>query len=528
MAKFRIFYSWQSDLSKSKTTIFIRECIEQAIVLAADAETIEAERDEATKGLTGAPDIVQSIYSKIDESDLFIADVSFCYTRNETDADAKYSPNPNVLIELGYAAKVLGWERIICLCNTEFGRIDDLPFDIAHNRTTGYSLNNGKSRNENKLELSQIIFTNIRDLRNGAPRVKAGFAHHIVGGYDEEQRQVIERLSKLEVVNAYYTEQSDKIREEALNLVNDISTLTEKIEQTRNVEKELQTAVEKTELPQTLKKLSAATDSIILQNNRVLIDTYMANQQVTIDESDRKSTRERAKEFLGIEIRENFFDLGNLSTTKTFHMFQSEQLDGTEDERAKYEKYNELAYKLDTLWMRKEYPHTFDGLVFVPIAIQNISKVADDDITVVLEVEQGQAVIPDKDLIFDQLTGLQGTICEEGLIEEMFFLPEDGTIHIAFEPYDYSDIKMPTPVLPGFFDKGKSDEDYEDELEKYIMTPAASGAYEFDVSSLRPSECKWLSRGLLLRPEDRCIKLNYHIHSTKSSGDLSGVLSWTE
>ena len=76
---FRIFYSWQSDLPSNKTRSYIRECIDKAIDLAQETEAIDAERDEATQGTTGSPNIVQTIFSKIDEADLFIADVSLCY-----------------------------------------------------------------------------------------------------------------------------------------------------------------------------------------------------------------------------------------------------------------------------------------------------------------------------------------------------------------------------------------------------------------------------------------------------------------
>lgn len=116
MKKFKIFYSWQSDLPGSKTRNFIRECIDEAIDLALESEAIEAERDEATTGTTGSPNIVTSLFSKIDDCDLFVADLSLCFTEDQE--KEKRSPNPNVLLELGYAVKTLGWDRVICLCNT--------------------------------------------------------------------------------------------------------------------------------------------------------------------------------------------------------------------------------------------------------------------------------------------------------------------------------------------------------------------------------------------------------------------------
>lgn len=40
------------------------------------------------------------------------------------------TPNPNVLVELGYAAHSLGWDRIIVVVNTAHGAIEELPFDF--------------------------------------------------------------------------------------------------------------------------------------------------------------------------------------------------------------------------------------------------------------------------------------------------------------------------------------------------------------------------------------------------------------
>ena len=70
--------------------------------------------------------------------------------------DVKTSPNPNVLLELGYAAQSLGWDNVICIINTDFGAIDDLPFDIKHRRLTPFSLE-GRDKASVKKELRDII-----------------------------------------------------------------------------------------------------------------------------------------------------------------------------------------------------------------------------------------------------------------------------------------------------------------------------------------------------------------------------------
>jgi hypothetical protein len=50
------------------------------------------------------------------------------------------SPNPNVLVELGYALRALGEERVILVMNTAFGKPEALPFDLRRKRITPYAL----------------------------------------------------------------------------------------------------------------------------------------------------------------------------------------------------------------------------------------------------------------------------------------------------------------------------------------------------------------------------------------------------
>lgn len=132
MERCTIFYSWQSDIKASRN--FISDCLKRLPPKLVDLATIEISRD--TEGIAGAPNIGDTIYEKIDRADIFVADVTII---NSGTAGRK-TPNPNVLIELGYAIKALGWNRIILLYNMDFGNVEELPFDINHQRMTGYSL----------------------------------------------------------------------------------------------------------------------------------------------------------------------------------------------------------------------------------------------------------------------------------------------------------------------------------------------------------------------------------------------------
>ena len=93
-----IFYSWQSDLPGSDTRNIIQDSIKDAVRLLRDTVDIEADRD--TKGEVGSPDIAKTIFSKIDDCDIFIADVSAVCQYETVDKDGnsriKYMPNPTL------------------------------------------------------------------------------------------------------------------------------------------------------------------------------------------------------------------------------------------------------------------------------------------------------------------------------------------------------------------------------------------------------------------------------------------------
>lgn len=155
-----VFYSWQSDLSGSTN----RNFIETALRAAADAlrvdESIDVEPviDRDTAGVPGSPDISSTIFEKIDHADIFVCDVSIVnrdvieaidairaldhntvLSGIANDIVVRPTPNPNVLIELGYALKVLGLKRIVLVLNDAYGAPELLPFDLRLKRVARYT-----------------------------------------------------------------------------------------------------------------------------------------------------------------------------------------------------------------------------------------------------------------------------------------------------------------------------------------------------------------------------------------------------
>ncbi len=131
-----VFYSWQSDLLNKTNRSFIEEALDKAAKAIRDDDSIQVEPviDRDTVGVAGSPDISKTIFSKIDQAQVFVCDISII----NQGADTRLTPNPNVLIELGYALRTLGENRIIMVLNDVYGMPEVLPFDLRMRRVTRY------------------------------------------------------------------------------------------------------------------------------------------------------------------------------------------------------------------------------------------------------------------------------------------------------------------------------------------------------------------------------------------------------
>jgi hypothetical protein len=135
-----IFYSWQSDLPNSANRTFIQSCLERATKeLGREGELkVDPRLDRDTQG---AADIAGEIYQKIDQCQVFVADVSIVnkYAKLKDDP-YRALPNANVMLELGYAVNRLDWGGVIPIHNLHTGPVEDLPFDIRKRRVLTYKL----------------------------------------------------------------------------------------------------------------------------------------------------------------------------------------------------------------------------------------------------------------------------------------------------------------------------------------------------------------------------------------------------
>ena len=138
----KVFWSWQFDTPGKIGRRFVRDALGAAIERLKETPEIEepTERearsamhlDHDRKGIQGSPDLARVILQKIEQSAVFVADVTpvAITTTQKDEGQRKKIINPNVAIELGYALHALGDRALLMVMNEHYGGRADLPFDL--------------------------------------------------------------------------------------------------------------------------------------------------------------------------------------------------------------------------------------------------------------------------------------------------------------------------------------------------------------------------------------------------------------
>ena len=156
-----VFFSWQSDTPTRTGRNFIKAVLDDVCKeIAANTTVDEALRgltvDSDTKNMAGQPPIVDTIFKKIDAAGVFVGDMTFVGKR----IDERPTPNPNVLIEYGWALKSKTHERVILLMNAAYGEPSDksLPFNLKHMLwPITYTLADDATMEQKKKEKTKLI-----------------------------------------------------------------------------------------------------------------------------------------------------------------------------------------------------------------------------------------------------------------------------------------------------------------------------------------------------------------------------------
>lgn len=190
----KVFFSWQSDTLDINGKQFIEDALKQAIQALSKSQKVdedievdepnrqhsdeevieeqvedaideEIEFDKDTKDDTGSPPIFERVRDKIDNCALIVSDLTCIAERK----NRQIIPNPNVLIEYGYAYKKLTWRRIVQVMNIAFGAptLASMPFDMAlHRLPIQYNLPDNATEKERAKELKKLSNTLKRAISN--------------------------------------------------------------------------------------------------------------------------------------------------------------------------------------------------------------------------------------------------------------------------------------------------------------------------------------------------------------------------
>ena len=528
-----IFYSWQSDLPGSDTRNIIQDSIKDAIRLLRNTVDIEADRD--TKGEYGSPDIAQTIFSKIDACDIFIADVSavcqYEVIDNKGERKKKYMPNSNVMLELGYAAHAVGWNNVICILNSDYGSPENMPFDIASRRLTPFSLKDGKSKGEVKRYIKDVIQDTIKNILENGKRVKTGFSDLRIGCF--ENGSFVNLLNSIVISQSpSFVRYKEQILEECLKLIEKIKSIKITDLSKSQSEKEINNPVEEENETVIIRK-----DGSMMTPIKNSFKNLFQQHRVIISDDEKENIIELIKYYLGIDLsaEKEFFYFGDLEE-KT-DLSKSISYEGTDEEKTKYKMLIKLEYKLHYVKMLCGYVKTFDGMLFIPLAIENVSEVYDEDIDVHIKLKEGAAdvVSPSKKLINPDVQRSEELILEDGVIKALLMMPESSSISYDTDiSYNIEDnFAKARAVMETQFSIYKVNEkcrytadDYEREISKYIATPTSTGEFVFFIKSLRAKERKWLGPALLIKPLLSDFDIEYSIKSKHSDGNLSGIVKY--
>jgi len=187
-----------------------RRALKKAIKeVSTDIEVLKAERDgplefdKDTQGVPGTPPITDVIFEKISGATVFVPDLTLV---GKTE-NGRLIPNPNVLIEYGWALCALGHSRMVPIMNTAFGEATaaNLPFNMRHLRNPIiYQLPENADQEEKarvKAELvHQLVSAIGLILKVNTPEVRQSTLEHIAINSTEDPSTFLKKDEFLGVI----------------------------------------------------------------------------------------------------------------------------------------------------------------------------------------------------------------------------------------------------------------------------------------------------------------------------------------
>ena len=488
--KINIFFSWQTDTDQNNTKQFLLRSLKKA---KADLDgVVDVTISEDMRDQSGAQDIADTVLKSIDKCNIFVADLTIVnkYTKEKKEVD-KATPNPNVMYELGYAVKTLGWDNIICVANTNYGQIEEMPFDINHHSIIRFCNDDTKNKDSVSVRLVKAIKKTVTALiQKGDSSKNDEFE---IGGFDFNNNKVVPVIVPVD---------TDSIKESFLShYVDVIKTLFERI---KNIV-----------LPTTTNNVTLSGGKQILS----LIGKYEQNNRTKcgIPESHKKTIIKSISELLNESVDESFFELGNLESSIVSYG-NHPPLYGTEEEKEKYHLIDDLLYRISQYTFAKHIFDLLKGYRFYPMAIKNISGKADEDIELSITSKDKAFVNPLE--MFDQqdISLLSDFAYQSSVFEQLFALKTNPFIssRLSFSNIDLS--------MPFGEERDMSSDEFIDYLESFLCVPEKNEYCKIYIDSLRSKECVWCPTIIVCSKDANIESFSINIISKHSSGDFSSTI----
>jgi hypothetical protein len=172
-----VFYSWQSDIKNGINRSFIEDAINKALsqfnaqfkveaAVRPEDNPSELKFQKDSTGAPGSSPIVDTILERISNCAVYMPDLTFIAKSPE----GRLCPNPNVLVEYGWALSTIGNKRILPIINTAYGALatEALPFDMRHLKwPLTYELSESTPKEERpaiKAKLVKEILSRLKDI----------------------------------------------------------------------------------------------------------------------------------------------------------------------------------------------------------------------------------------------------------------------------------------------------------------------------------------------------------------------------
>jgi hypothetical protein len=182
---YKVFFAFQMDIEDKYGKGFICSALDITIDKFLK-EGIKVELDYGFRGTPGTPLLIDTMLNKSDGADMVIVDLTFTSAREWLDAeivdeddqvkwisipkvDRKPSPNPNVLLETGFAWAKKGTFRTLVVMNEAFGSPKFMPVDMIGFRWgITYNLNskNYEVRKTERSNLAENLYRAIKESIN--------------------------------------------------------------------------------------------------------------------------------------------------------------------------------------------------------------------------------------------------------------------------------------------------------------------------------------------------------------------------